>query len=221
MSAKVVGNGHKKNGVQNYLCKGCGKQFQKEYLYWGANKRVKDKILPMLLRGSGVRDTAVVLGISVNCVLRTLVRASKEVLIKPHKRRYGKVQIDELWSYVSRKEKKVWLLYAYCAESGEILGYTPGKRNAGTLKNLMLKLKGLEVDFYLTDQWEGFSAVLPYEQHLIGKPFTKAIEGVNTWFRTRLRRLTRRTVCFSKKVYNHYAMIKLAVYHRNNPPSYI
>lgn len=220
LCAKVVGNGKKRSGAQNYLCKGCGKQFQKDYVYWGCDKRVKDKVLPMLLRGSGVRDTAAVLGISINCVLRTLVAASKTVAIKARQSRYHKVQIDELWSYVSRKGKKVWLLYAYCADSGEILGFTLGKRNIKTVNNLMLKLKGLEVDFYLTDDWDAFSSVLPYYQHLIGKRFTCTIEGINTWFRTRLRRLNRRTVCFSKKVYNHYAMIKLAIYHRNNPLSY-
>ena len=175
----------------------------------------------MLLRGSGVRDCAAVLGISVNCVLRHLVRSAAQVVIKPKQSRYHRVQLDELWSYVSRKEKKVWLLYAYCADSGEILGFTMGKRNIKTVKNLMLKLKGLEVDFYCTDDWEAFSSVLPYYQHLIGKQFTRAIEGINTWFRTRVRRLVRRTVCFSKKVYNHYAMIKLVIYHRNNPLSYI
>jgi IS1 family transposase/DNA-directed RNA polymerase subunit RPC12/RpoP len=221
LSAKVVCNGTKSRGAQNYLCKQCGKQFQKDYLYWGADKRVKDKVLPMLLRGSGVRDCAVVLGISVNCVLRQLVKEAGQVLIKPKQSRYHKVQIDELWSYVWRKEKKVWLLYAYCADSGEILGFTMGKRSIKTVKNLMVKLKHLEVGFYCTDDWEAFSAVLPYYQHLIGKQFTRAIEGINTWFRTRVRRLVRRTVCFSKKVYSHYAMIKLVIYHRNNPLSYI
>jgi transposase-like protein len=122
-----VGNGHKKNGARIYLCKGCGKQFQKEYLYWGADKRVKDKVLPMLLRGSGVRDTAAVLGISVNCVLRALVAASKQVSIKPQRSRYHRVQIDELWSYVSRKKKKGWLLYAYSADSDKMMGFAMGK----------------------------------------------------------------------------------------------
>lgn len=175
----------------------------------------------MLLRGSGVRDCAVVLGISKNCVLRHLVKAAEEVTIKPQRSDYHRVQIDELWSYVGKKEKKVWLLYAYCAESGEILAFTLGKRSAKTVKNLMVKLKHLEIDFFCTDDWEAFAAVLPYYKHLIGKRFTKAIEGVNTWFRTRLRRLVRRTTCFSKKVLNHYAMIKLAIYHRNQPLSYI
>lgn len=221
LSAKVVGNGKKKSGAQNYLCKGCGKQFQKDYLYWGADNGVKDKILPMLLRGSGVRDTAAVLGISVNCVLRHLVKEASGVTVKPKQSRYHRVQIDELWSYVRCKEKKVWLLYAYCAQSGEILGFTMGKRSSKTVKNLLLKLKNLEIDFFCTDDWEAFRSVLPYYQHLIGKQFTRAIEGVNTWFRTRIRRLMRKTVCFSKKVYNHYAMIKLVIYHRNKPLSYI
>jgi insertion element IS1 protein InsB len=195
--------------------------FRKTICTWGSDKRIKDKVLPILLRGGGVRDCAVVLGISVNCVLRHLVHSAEQVLIKPKQSRYHRVQIDELWSYVSKKEKKVWLLYAYCAESGEILGFTMGKRNTKTVKNLMIKLKGLDVDFYCTDDWEAFSSVLPYYRHLIGKHFTRAIEGINTWFRTRVRRLVRRTTCFSKKVYNHYAMIKLVIYYRNNPLSYI
>src|ERR1051325_1847914 len=107
----------------------------------------------MLLRGSGVRDCAVVLGISVNCVLRHLVKAATEVVIKPQRNYYHRVQIDELWSYVGKKEKKVWILYAYCSESREILGFAMGKRNAKTVKNLMLKLKRLEVDFFCTDDW--------------------------------------------------------------------
>ena len=112
LSAKVVRNGKKKTGAQNYLCRGCGKQFQGEYLYWGCNKKVKDQVLPMLLRGSGVRDCAVVLGISINCILRHLVAQAEKGVLKPRKSRYHRVQIDELWSYVARKEKKVWLLYA-------------------------------------------------------------------------------------------------------------
>jgi insertion element IS1 protein InsB len=207
--------------MQNYRCKNCGKQFQSEYLYWGSDKSVKDKILPMLLRGSGIRDCACVLGISSGVVLRHMISKAGEVVIKPKEKHYHKVQIDEQWSYVKKKQKKVWLLYAYCHESGEILAFSMGKRNAKTVSHLMIKLKGLEIDFYLTDEWEAFTSILPYYQHVIGKRYTKAIEGMNTWFRTRLRRLVRRTVCFSKKLLNHYSMIKLAVFHRNNHPSYI
>jgi IS1 family transposase len=62
---------------------------------------------------------------------------------------------------------------------------------------------------------------LPAEKHFIGKQYTKKIEGVNTWFRTRLRRLVRRTTCFSKKLTYHWSMIKLAIKKRNERASYI
>jgi transposase-like protein len=38
---KVVKNGHKKDGTQNFLCKPCGKQFQQAYRYKGADPKTK------------------------------------------------------------------------------------------------------------------------------------------------------------------------------------
>jgi IS1 family transposase len=154
-------------------------------------------------------------------VLRCILRSGLSLEIKPLQKRYTRVQIDELWSYVGHKEKKVWMIYAYCAESAEILAFALGKRSKRTVEYLMLRLKNAEIDFFLTDDWEAFAAVLPYEKHLIGKQFTKAIEGRNTWFRTRLRRLARRTVCFSKKLKYHFAMIKILIYHKKYQLSYI
>ena len=221
LSVKVVRNGIKTTGRQNWKCTVCGRQFQSEYLYRGADKRVKDQLVLMQLRGSGIRDTAIVSGVSPATVLRCLISESFEAAIKPKHHRYDKVQIDELWMYVARKQKKVWLLYAYCYQTDEILAFTMGKRSSKTINNLLMKMKGLEINWYLTDKWKSFGEVLPYYQHLIGKQFTKAIEGINTWFRVRIRRLNRRTTCFSKKLVYLYAIIKLAISKRNQQSSYI
>jgi len=86
---------------------------------------------------------------------------------------------------------------------------------------LLKKLQQVEINFYYTDNWKAFAQVLPKEKHLIGKKYTKKIEGINTWFRTRLRRLVRRTVCFSKKLLYHYSIMKTAIYERNTGTSYI
>ncbi|MEX8548620.1 MAG: IS1 family transposase [Mucilaginibacter sp.] len=220
-SGKVVKNGKKKTGVQNILCKSCGLQFQEEYLYWGAGHRNKGLLKRMLLRGSGVRDCAVVLGISVNCVPRSILSMGKASVVRPKKAAYHIIQIDEQWPYVGNKQKKVWLLYAICEQSGEILAASWGKRDKRNIKELLKKLQGLEINFYCTDQWKAFAEVLPKEKHIIGKKHTKKIEGINTWFRTRLRRLARRTVCFSKKLLYHYSIMKTAIYERNIRTSYI
>lgn len=218
---KVVRNGVKRNGRQNVLCKECHKQFQEEYIYKGSMMRNKGLLIKMLCRGSGIRDCVAVTGVSKSTVLRLIKRVAQGLTLKPQKHQYRKVQIDEQWSYVGKKEKKVWMLYAYAVEEDEIIAFTMGKRSAEAVRNLWVKLKHLDIEVFLTDEWEAFRVVLPKAKHLIGKQFTKAIEGMNTFFRTRVRRLVRRTVCFSKKLIYHYSMIKIIIYHRNKHSSYI
>jgi IS1 family transposase len=184
-------------------------------------RQYKEWVLKMLCRGSGVRDCAAVTGVSHATILKLIKTTAQDITLKPQKHHYQKVQIDEQWSYVGRKEKKVWMLYAYAVEEDEIIAFTMGKRSAEALRNLYVKLKLLDIDYFLTDEWEAFSAVLSKQKHLAGKAFTKAIEGINTFFRTRVRRLMRRTTCFSKKLIYHYSIIKIIIYHRNKRTSYI
>jgi insertion element IS1 protein InsB len=220
-SVKIVKNGIKQTGKQNLLCRDCSLQFQLEYTYKGADRSIKALLVRMLLHGSGVRDCAAVLDISCGSVLRTIINEGLDLQIKAKHLHYNKVQIDEQWSYVQKKEKKVWMIYAVCAESGEILAASWGKRNKKNVKRLMLKLKHLKIDCYCTDDWKSFKEVLPKDKHLIGKEHTKKIEGINTWFRARLSRLVRRTTKFSKKLKYHYAIMKMAIVMRNQQASYI
>nr|ULG19864.1 transposase [Yersinia frederiksenii] len=64
----VLCNGHSASGAQRYICKHCSKTFQLNFSYSGAHQT----IVNMAMNGSGCRDTARVLGISLNTVLRHL-----------------------------------------------------------------------------------------------------------------------------------------------------
>ena len=176
LSVKVVKNGRKNSGVQNYRCQTCGKQFQDDYLYWRAKKENKKLVYRMLIRGSGIRDIADILQISQGCVLRVLL-SHADLKLKPKHSSYHQVQVDELYSFVGKK-KKVWILYAYCAQTKEILALTMGKRSKKTVKDLFKRLKDVQVNFWCTDAWKAFKEVFPADSHLVGKRFTKAIEGV-------------------------------------------
>lgn len=217
---KVIKNGRKKNGMQTYQCKSCGKQFQGAYLYWGAERRVKQLALRMLTRGSGIRDIAYVLNISQTCVLGIL-KSQSGIELKPRLQHYHQVQVDELYSFVGSKKKKVWILYAYCAATKEILALTMGKRSKKTVKDLFKRMKNIEVNFWCTDAWKAFREVFPADKHLIGKKFTKAIEGVITSLRNCCKRLIRRTTAFSKKLVNHWTAVKLVMNYRNLKETYI
>ena len=220
-SNKVVKNGKKTNGQQNYRCKDCRKQFQQEYFYNACDPATGRLIERMLLRGSGISDICAVLLVSAGAVLRLVLGWGKAVSIKPGHRRYHKVQIDEMWSFVGKKEHKVWILYAYCSETKQILAVTMGKRNQARIRDLLKRLEGTQIDFYATDGWKEFAALLPYFRHLVGKKHTKGIEGRNWWVRCRLARLKRRATTFSKKLIYHWYHFKILIWALQNNLSYI
>lgn len=149
------------------------------------------------------------------------MKTGEQISLKASKRHYHKVQIDELHSFVGKKEKKVWVIYAYAVETNEIIAVTAGKRSKKQVRDLFKRLEGITIDWFCTDKWEAFKQVLPYDKHLIGKQFTKNIEGVNTSLRNSCKRLNRKTTSFSKKVYNHWQALKLTMHYRNYKASYI
>lgn len=214
---KVVKNGKKKSGEQNFLCRQCGKQFQLHYQKQGCKPEVKGLVLKLLVHNSGIRDIEAVVGIHRQTVLKWLNQAAEQRQVKPRQKQYAELQIDELWTFVKeRKRKKRWLLYAYAPETKEIVAWSWGRRSAKTVKNLYAQLKDLEVSIFCTDDWKAFAKVLPPDKHKIGKAYTKHIEGVNLALRTRNRRIVRKTACFSKKQTNHDNAMKLIIYYRNH-----
>lgn len=216
MGAKIVKNGLKKSGKQNFLCKDCRKQFLLNYKNNGSNPANKKLIISMLLRNCGVRDIETILKVSRKCVLNQLLNQAKKCEIIPKKEHYTSVQIDEHWSYVGhKKKKKRWLIYAYAPETDEILAYEIGSRSEKTVRELQKKMKNIKIDEICTDAWKSFEKVFQDENHKVGKEFTKNIEGVNNSLRIRNRRFVRKTTCFSKKEENHEASIKIMFAQRN------
>src|SRR5690606_40707338 len=55
--------------------------------------------------------------------------------ITPKKRYYERLEIDEFWTYVYRKKRKVWLIYAYDRATNEIVAYVWGKRDLKTARS--------------------------------------------------------------------------------------
>ena len=52
-----------------------------------------------------------------------------------------------------------------------------------------------------------YDRLLPEDKHLITQTFTQNIERQNLNFRTRIKRLQRKTICFSKSVEMHDKVI--------------
>ena len=68
----VMRNGKSKSGAQRYYCRQCLGTFQLSYSYNGRQEGIAERIVEMAMNGSGVRDTARVLGISNTTVIKHL-----------------------------------------------------------------------------------------------------------------------------------------------------
>ena len=169
----------------------------------------------MTVRGCGVRDIAVIASISIGKVLSTI--GSSVYKITPKKRYYERLEVDEFWTYVYRKKRKVWLIYAYDRATNEIVAYVWGKRDLKTAKKLRARLKQLKVsyDSISMDNWDSFITAFKPDNKRVGKQHTVGIEGNNCRLRHRLRRSVRKTCCFSKKLDNHFKVFDLVFFYVN------
>ncbi len=208
-------NGTTANRKQKYLCKDCRRQFITRYTYQGCVQFVRDLIVPMTMNSAGIRDIARVLSISTNTVLKTLRERAAQIVEPRLPPRIRDLEVDEVWSFIRAKSEQCWLWYGLNRATKRIAAYVLGRRTDKSCAQLVEKLGACQVENYYTDDWQSYAKTLDAERHHIGKDGTQGIERKNLNFRTHLKRLHRRTICFSKSVEMHGAVIKLYVNHSN------
>jgi insertion element IS1 protein InsB len=85
----------------------------------------------------------------------------------------------------------------------------------GRSDDVFLKLKQLLEPFgikrFYTDGWGAYERHLDSEQHQVGKANTQKIERKHLTLRHRIKRLARRTICFSKSETVHDVVIGLYI----------
>ncbi len=115
-------------------------------------------------------------------------------------------KLSQQWSFVGSKARQHWLWYVYNTKTGGVLAYTFGPGLTKPVVNCGRCLP-FTIGMLTTDEWGSYARELPKEKHLTGKIFTQHIERNNLTLRTRIKRLARRTICFSRSVELHEKVI--------------
>ncbi len=110
-----------------------------------------------------------------------------------------------------RKSNQRWLWYAIEHKIGEILAYTFGKRKNKVFIELRKLLKPFKIEMNYSDDWISYKKYIDKRKHTIGKKNTQKIERKNLNFRTRIKRLARKTICYSKTEQMHDIIIGLYI----------
>ena len=120
-------------------------------------------------------------------------------------------ELDEMWSYVGKKAEPRWLWHAIDHASGTVLAYVFGRRKDEVFLQLKELLDPFGIRRFYTDGWGAYKRHLDGEKHQVGKAQTQKIESKHINLRTRIKRLARRTICFSKTIAMHDLVLGLFI----------
>ena len=120
-------------------------------------------------------------------------------------------ELDEMWSYVAKKSQPRWLWHAIDHHTGKVLAYVFGRRQDDVFLKLQTLLEPFGITRYFTDGWGAYERHLEAAQHTVGKENTQKIESKHINLCTRIKRLVRRTICFSKTERMHDLVIGLFI----------
>jgi insertion element IS1 protein InsB len=114
-----------------------------------------------------------------------------------------------MWSFVGAKTRARWPWHALDHRTGRVLAYVVGSRKDATFLKLRALLAPFGITRYYTDKAGVYQRHLPPAQHTVGKLTMQKIERKHLTLRTRLKRLARKTLSFSRSRFMHDLLIGL------------
>src|SRR5262245_42503911 len=120
-------------------------------------------------------------------------------------------ELDEMWSVVQAKAHARGLWHTIDNQTGQMLAYVFGRRKDAVFRKSQQLLEPFGITKFYTDGWGAYERHIDTEQHHVGKENTQKIESKHINLRTRIKRLMRRTLCFSKTEQMHDLVIGLFI----------
>ena len=115
--------------------------------------------------------------------------------------------MDEMWSFYHDKKHQIWLWWAVEHETNIPLAYTFGTREHKYLDKLLDLLKPFPIRTVYADNNFAYENKIKDKVLKKKKKNTQKIERNHLTLRTRLKRLARKTICFSKDKDIHQSVI--------------
>ena len=120
-------------------------------------------------------------------------------------------EVEEMGSFVGSKAQQRWVWHAIDHLTGVVLAYAVGSRAATVFVPFQQLLKPFGLVHFYPAGASVYERQLPASAHTVGKSNTQQIERKPLTLRTRIKRLARKTMCFSNSVFMHDTVIGLFV----------
>jgi len=85
----------------------------------------------------GIRGISRILRIATNTVIRRITKIAVAIPKPSIRQNQPAFEVEELWTYIGRKENEYWLAYALDKTTRQVMDFVIGKRTKATLKTLI------------------------------------------------------------------------------------
>ena len=203
-----IKNGFQKNGKQRYLCTICKLNQQQFYRYNAYKKKINETIVKLLVNSCGIRDISRILTVSKTTVITRILKITKTLQWPSIYESNQVYEADELCVKMKGMER-CWVNYAINRKTKKVIGFSFGSNSKEKLSKVINSVLSLNPKKIYTDRLTTYPGLIPKAIHSDRKYQTNTIERFNLNLRTHLKRLSRKTICFSKSVEMLEAVVKI------------
>ncbi len=201
-------NGFQSNGKQRYRCFSCKRKQQAYYSYKAYKININEQIILFIKEGLGIRSIARILKISTTTLLKRISSIANN--IKQPAINFGKIyEVDEMRTFVKRKDKLIWIVYALERATKKVVSFNVGRRTNNTLSKVIDSVVLSNPLVIYTDKLKHYKYLIDQTIHKTNRFGTNHIERKNLTLRTHLKRLNRRTICHSKSIMILSAILRI------------
>jgi insertion element IS1 protein InsB len=195
----VIKSGKYPNERQRYLCKHCKRRFLNQYQNKAYQTDMNQQIIQFTKEGVGIRSTSRILKISATTLLKRIIVIANSIPNPPIVKCQS-YEVDEMRTFVKKKSRLIWIVYALERSTKSVVSFNVGARTNKTLNVVLKTLQFSEAKRIYTDKLPSYKMLISKPIHHTSIRGTNHIERKNLTLRTHLKRLNRRTICFSRSV---------------------
>jgi insertion element IS1 protein InsB len=184
--------------VQKYQCGICRKYQRALYRqrrYCGTEQQ---QVISLSNEGVGISSIGRLLQIPKSTVQMMLFKAGFNKMAPDPAECNQDYEVDELFAFKDRNRLHWYIIYAINRKTRRVIDVVVGQRTKENISRLVTRLLVLSPRRIYTDMLPVYTILIPRSLHRASQYKTNRIERKNLTLRTHLKRLSRKTICYSK-----------------------
>jgi insertion element IS1 protein InsB len=200
-----------RNNVQKLFCKQCNRWQQTAYCNRKYSEREENLVRKFHNWGNGITAISGLLHIPKTSVLRLMIRKASGLSFSIPEESGQDYLIDELQTFVKRNtdSDRIYVISIMNKATGKIIESVAGKRRMSVISPMIQRLLKLSPGRIDTDGWIGYKSLIPKSLHRILHHGINRLERFHYTFRQKVKRLSRKTMSYSKSEFMLEVSIKL------------